>query len=352
MTLAVLLPRIASGAFNTELWNGLVGLAGESLPLGDGGAALRYTLASPPAADAWLATLQLTGGGITYVHVRDFPFRQMFNIGLDAADVAALPDGLRQAMLDGMFASILGALPQQARDAVSIGAQGLAPAFPDHAASHVQWFDVALQRPDGSSVAFDVGCDRTALLRLLGGSLTSYAPANGPLAERVALSAYPTLGRVALGYDEFRKLEPGAMVVLPQRPAGQLAVRVDTVTYEFSQTDDGWACLGGHPALIDGPQGALMDDTNDPAGGPESKPEAVSVSGLRIALDFDIARLSVPVSTLSQWQAGSVVPIDVPDTGDGLEVTIRADGDVIGQGDLVRIDDRLAVRITRLLVRS
>lgn len=351
MTLAVLLPRIASGAFRTELWNGLVGLAGEDLPLSSGGGTLRFALASPPASDAWLASFQLTGGGTAYVHAREFPFRQMFNVSLDAADIPALPDGLRQAMLDGIFASILAALSEQVRDTATIGAQGLASAFPDHAASHVQWFDVTLARGDGSSIVFDVGCDRTALLRLLADNLAGHVPAKGPLAEGLALPAYATLGRLAVGYDEFMTLEPGAVVVLALRPAGQLAVRVDTVLYDFSQVDNGWTCLGGHAALIDGTKGARMDDTIDPAGGPESEAGTVSVSGLRIALDFDIARLLVPVSELSQWQAGSVVPIDVPATGDGLEVTIRANGDVVGQGDLVRIDDRLAVRITRLLLR-
>jgi len=34
-----------------------------------------------------------------------------------------------------------------------------------------------------------------------------------------------------------------------------------------------------------------------------------------------------------------------------VEVTIRANGDVIGSGDLVRIDHRVAVRITRLFLR-
>jgi flagellar motor switch/type III secretory pathway protein FliN len=93
-----------------------------------------------------------------------------------------------------------------------------------------------------------------------------------------------------------------------------------------------------------------MDEANDPTEGAEV-PETVSVSGIKVTLDFDIAQLSVPVSALSQWQAGSVVDIGVPAIGDGLEVTIRAAGDVIGQGDLVRIDDRLAVRITRLSLR-
>lgn len=350
MTLAALLPQIAGGTFSAELWNGLVGLASENLPLGQSGSAVRFALASPPPADAWLATLRLSGGGTAYLRVREFPFRQLFNVALDAADVAGLPDGLRQALLDGMFAAIVASLPQPAREEATIAAQGLASAFPDHATSQVQWFDVTLARADGSSIVFDAGCDRAALLRLLGDRLASQPPATGPLAERLTLPAYATLGRVVLNYDEFTQLEPGALVVLAQREAGRLAVRVDTAIYDFSATDSGWTCLGGRTAPDDS-RGASMDEPNDPAGGAVGAAETVSVSGIKVALDFDIAQLSVPVSTLSQWQAGSVVDIGVPAIGDGLEVTIRAGGDVIGQGDLVRIDDRLAVRITRLSLR-
>ncbi len=361
MTLVALLPQIAAGAFNAELWNGLVGLAGESLPLGDSGSTVRFTLSSPPPTDAWLASLRLNGGAPAYLHVREFPFRQMFNVALDAADVAALPDGLRQALLDGMFATILAALPEPARAGTVVAAQGLASTFPEHAASQLQWFDVALVRADGSTISFDAGCDRATLLSMLGEGLAARAPAEGPLAERLALPAYATLGRVELSYGEFTQLEPDALVVLAERETGRLAVRVDTALYEFQQADEGWTCLGSHMAPH-AARGASMDEPDDPTDAasevPEAAeaavpavaetPEAVSVSGLKIALDFDIAQLSVPVGTLAQWQAGSVVDIGVPAIGDGLEVTIRAGGNVIGQGDLVRIDERLAVRITRL----
>jgi type III secretion protein Q len=202
-------------------------------------------------------------------------------------------------------------------------------------------------RADGSTIAFDAGCDRATLTDILGEVLASQVPAEGPLAERLVLPAFATLGRMELGYGDFTRLEPGALVVLAEREAGRLAVRVDTAVYDFRQADDGWTCLGSHMATL-AARGARMDEANNSAEAAPEAAETVSLSGLRIALDFDIAQISVPVSTLSRWQAGSVVDIGLPALGDGLEVTIRAGGDVIGQGDLVRIDDRLAVRITRL----
>lgn len=350
MSLALLLPRIASGSFSTELWNRLVGLAGSDLPL-DGGASLRFSLATPPAANSWLTALNLSGGGTAHLFVRDFPFRKLFNVGLDTADVAALPQGLRQALLDGMLGAILAALPASVRDAASVAAQGLPAALPDLAASHTQWFDVTLTGADGTPIQFSLGCDRAAILRLLGDVLARRAPVAGPLADRLSLSAYPTLGRVVLGMHEFEMLEAGAMVVLPHRPPDQLSVRVDTVHYQFAQGQNGWTCLGGHPALNDRISGARMDDTDGNPADAGTAPGPVSVGDLKIAVDFDIAHMLVPVGDLARWQPGAVVGLDLPATADNIEVTIRANGEVVGQGDLVRIDDRLAVRISRLLLR-
>jgi flagellar motor switch/type III secretory pathway protein FliN len=90
----------------------------------------------------------------------------------------------------------------------------------------------------------------------------------------------------------------------------------------------------------------------DTPGGGEAGSGPVSVSELRVAVDFDIGHLSIPVATLSQWQPGALVELGTPATENGLEVTIRVNGEIIGQGDLVRIDDRLAVRINRLLLAA
>jgi type III secretion protein Q len=65
-------------------------------------------------------------------------------------------------------------------------------------------------------------------------------------------------------------------------------------------------------------------------------------------IDFDLGRTAVSLADLESWQAGSVVALSPPARTEGAEVTLRANGRVIGTGDLVRIDDRLAVRISQL----
>jgi flagellar motor switch/type III secretory pathway protein FliN len=91
-----------------------------------------------------------------------------------------------------------------------------------------------------------------------------------------------------------------------------------------------------------------MDDETTPVG---SEPP-MTLGDLRIAVDFDLGRSMVPLATVASWQAGHIIDLALPTLSDGVEVTIRANGDVVGQGDLVRIDDRIAVRITRFTLRA
>ena len=82
-----------------------------------------------------------------------------------------------------------------------------------------------------------------------------------------------------------------------------------------------------------------MSDPSAAKGGAERLP---------VVLDFDLGRTTVTVAELESWQPGAVIALDLPAPGDGVEVTVRANGAVVGVGDLVRIDDRVGVRLTRL----
>lgn len=72
------------------------------------------------------------------------------------------------------------------------------------------------------------------------------------------------------------------------------------------------------------------------------------LEGLAIVVDFDLGSLTVPLAAIESWQPGAVIPLNPPVASDGVEVTVRANGQIVGVGDLVQIDDRVAVRLTRL----
>ena len=71
-------------------------------------------------------------------------------------------------------------------------------------------------------------------------------------------------------------------------------------------------------------------------------------SALTLPVDFDIGSTTVSLADLDALRVGTVLALDLPRPDDGLAVTIRVGGTPVGTGDLVRIEDRLAVRITAL----
>lgn len=97
---------------------------------------------------------------------------------------------------------------------------------------------------------------------------------------------------------------------------------------------------------------AIENEVAENEAEPVTEGDGLAIGDLRIAIDFDIGRRMVPVGELSAWQPGAIVQLDPPAIADGVEVTIRANGDIVGSGDIVRVDDRLAVRITRLSLRD
>ncbi|MEM8797298.1 MAG: FliM/FliN family flagellar motor switch protein, partial [Pseudomonadota bacterium] len=76
---------------------------------------------------------------------------------------------------------------------------------------------------------------------------------------------------------------------------------------------------------------------------------AAPIPDVQVALTFDLGQVEVPIATLESWQPGTIV--DLGETPNAAEtvVTIRANGTAIAEGDIVQLDDRIGVRVTRLL---
>lgn len=335
------------------LWNAFVALSGQTVPIGESGASFVFSLCEAPAAQAWIAEIIVAGIAEPFLlHVRDFPFRALFDVDLDMANLGALPDGLRQALLEGIFASVCAYVSPGHPEKLRLGNQGLASTFPAYGSTETQWFAVTLQQPDGNTIELVAGAERGAAVRLLDNSLSLAAPLHAELSQNVMIHADMTIGSIALRYGELSALEPGAVIVMAERPEGTLAMRAEDLLFEFVRTEEGWRCQGCdaatmHCASVQIHGGTMSEDPSS-----DDAAEPVSISDLSVTIDFDIGRMRVPVSALAEWREGTTVPLEPPAIDDGLPVTIRANGDVAGFGDVVRIDDRIAVRITRLLLRG
>ncbi len=371
MTVAWTPPLLGNGLDEDGVWNAVVALAGEALPFGGSGATATYALCDAPAAGSWLAAIELAGTQEPFlVHVRDFPFKALFDIDLEVADLGGLPDGLRQAVIEGMFASIRAEVFPVEADAPTLSRQGLASGFDRYRSAGFQWLAVRLARADTLAIDLDIGCERATLARFLADKLPNDLPASAALAQKIMIPADITVGSISLAFGELEALRPGAVVVMAEQPADSFTVRVQDRLFDFASTEGGWCCSGMRRAEA-GRARATVHDRDDPMNdkpvfdassdpGSVSNPapdaggtaETEALGDFSVAIDFDIGRIRVSFAELSQWREGALVALDPPVLADGLAVTIRANGDVVGSGDIVRIDDRIAVRITRFAPRG
>ena len=76
--------------------------------------------------------------------------------------------------------------------------------------------------------------------------------------------------------------------------------------------------------------------------GDASDPDALA-RRLPVDLAFELGRTELRVGELSQLQPGYVFPL--AGALEGANVTIRANGQAVGQGELVAVGDSLGVRL-------
>ncbi len=359
MTERWLPPTLARGLPDTGAWNAVVALGGQAIGLGAGVATLRYRLGEPATVDGRAAIVASPSSGARFlVAVREFPFEALYGVRLAASDLPALPAGLRQALMEGMLASaatLAGLGDMSGLRILDGGADGFAEGNGDA----LQWFDVRLELPGGAEIALDIAGSRRDAAALAAWLASRHAPVREALESAVAVPADFSLGAATMAARYLHALEPGAVVVMAARPDGQCSVRVADRRFLFERGEDGWRCIATDEADRALPRLAAnrtdgdtpMEDEPDNATDNGGDAPAVGIGDLSVAVEFDIGRAMVPLSELSRWQPGTVADLDPPQAGDGLEVTIRAGGEAIGSGDIVRIDDRIGVRITRLFLR-
>jgi type III secretion system YscQ/HrcQ family protein len=276
----------------------------------------------------------------------------MFGTDIRVDDLPALPPALRDALTEGMVSLMWDEIPEQRLGGYSLAGSDRLDALASEAERpSLSWFSLVLTGLAKEPVAFQLGCDRSALLDALAGGLAAPRQIHEGLKEHLHAEAAFTLGSARLLISELKALEVGAVIVLPAIDAGVCSVRVEGSVYDFRPNGAGWALVGSAASDRDAEQaiasrgdGSMASEPDEPHG-----QESAGLSSLPIMIDFDLGRRTVPLSEIESWHAGSIVALDPPPRADGVEVTLRANGRVIGIGDLVRIDDRLAVRLSRLL---
>ncbi|WP_298959687.1 FliM/FliN family flagellar motor switch protein [uncultured Methylobacterium sp.] len=343
-------PTLALPARAGAFWNALVSWLGPALPL-RGGAAAVAALAEPPPP-AMGARLRLGGGAVVAVPAV-FPFAALFGTELAVEDLALLPPALAEALCEGVVTSLAGLLPEpgtgsqpgtghQPGGLPVVEACGPWPglAAGDLSSGELHWFRVTVAGLAPEPAVVDLGATLPALAAILGD------PASGPLARRgvwpglaarLTCEVAATLGRVALAPSALRALVPGAVVVLAAGHDVTVArLRHGGRLFEFQRGDGAWICR------------AATDDARGDAMNPDDAAAPHALADLPVAVDLDLGRVVLPLAEVEAWQPGSVVALDPTLAHEGVEVTLRVNGRAVAAGDLVRLDDRLGVRIARL----
>jgi flagellar motor switch/type III secretory pathway protein FliN len=331
-------------------WNALVSRTGETLPL-RGSAVAVVELGAAPPDDALCLDLRLgaaTGSDLRLVvHPVEFPFGPAFGAEMEVADLPLLPEALRAALLAGFVDACAVALPDHGCGALTIRANAkLADLVPSSDGADLRWFRIVIQVLRPGPIRLDLGARLDTLFQIFDPLVPRVVwPGLRQILTRVA---FVTLGRLALPVRALRTLVPGAVVVLDEGVGPEsLRLRSGATLFHVRPAETGWTCTA---VTTDAP---LHEPDETPMPLRPDLPEQTAgrldvVPDLDVVLDLDIGSVTVPLAEIERWQAGSLVTLDLEPPRDGIEVVLRANGRRIGTGALVRIDERLAVRIVHV----
>lgn len=253
--------------------------------------------------------------------------------GLEPGD---LPEPLAAAALETLLAEALAALGPAAS-----GGPLLVRGQPGDQPLPHAWTLTARAQANGHTVLAVLEADDLGLM-LLAGLLAAARPAGGAIDEdALPIRLRAEVGAARLPADELATLVSGDVILLdeylvgPQGelwlaiPQGQgLRVRAEQSSYLVTQ---GWTRL-------------MTENPSPDEGTPDGEP--LDVDAVPVRLTFDLGERTMPLAELRQLQPGVVFDLQRP-LADG-PVMIRANGALIGAGELVEVDGRIGVRVRTL----
>ena len=348
MTSAWTPPLLDLGLDDTIRWNEALAFSGEPIALEMPGSELAFRPGQSPAVFALVAVISVKGlNQPLLVCIREFSFAKVCGAELSIEDVDALPDGLREALYEGMITHFWTGMGEQERDLWRLRKVQRLEELDDQQFIDTQWFEMVLMQDGEPWAAFDLCISRHDALQVIGHLSLEATPSRMIIGQGIRVPADFTIGSLVLTYRELRSLKAGAIVVMAKREPDIWQLRVEDTLYSFVADEDEWCCQ--RVEFVPGSHEGRQFETWEAAMDDEPK-DTSKIEGLCLTLVFEIGRRSVPLSELSGWREGALIHLDPPAIAEGMEVTIRAHGSIVGTGDLVRIDDRIAVRITRLIL--
>lgn len=278
---------------------------------------------------------------------------QLLSALLGGAALPPLAEEMQASALAAALDELLGSLERLGRGAPLLTPSPLASGQPPAPLPHV--FALQLDAQQGTqAIAGVLRTDSLGLL-LIAGLVAALAPRDGPLASQLEnaglpLSLYLDIGYATLSIEELQQLGLGD--VLPMERSFVSAERVlwlqapgaGGLHVQLPAADAAEDAAAHAPSLT-----VVQSWTHAMPAFETPTNEAAGFDAIPVRLSFDLGEISLTLAELRALQPGQAIRLGRPLAG---AVRIRANGALVGEGELVEIDGLLGVSVSQLFAVS
>lgn len=265
---------------------------------------------------------------------------------LGGAALPTLPSTLADAVLEAGAEELLQALQSLGRGAPQLVGWGAAEAgalqaLPPHACA----LHLATDDGNGQAIAGSLHMDSLGLL-LVAGLVAKRPPLPGLQDDHVPLTLRAEVGYTRLPASEAAAIAPGDLVLMD-------AFFVTADRSLWLSPDGKHGVHVGWPAPTDGatpPRLSIIQPwtATMPASPDTPLADTATLDTVPVRLSFDLGEVSLTMAQLRALQPGQTLELGHPLSG---AVRIRANGALVGEGDLVEIDGQVGVSVRHLFSR-
>lgn len=300
------------------------------------------------AADLYSLRLEWAGAVFT-LRVPASAAQQLVSANLNGASLPHLPPELASAAVQACMHTLLQSLQGLGRGAPAL--MQFTSAHADDAALPTHAFALQLQAMHGDqAIACQLHTDGLGLL-LIAGLLTSRPPVAAQTLPHVPLTLHANIGFTHLPADTLAQLGEGDVVLMDA-----CFIRANRVLWLSA---DGYAGLHAqlapvleediaaapHLTIIQPWSQHMPADTEILTTPTEETGSSSSLSTLPVRLSFDLGDVQLTLAQVQSLQTGQTINLARPLAG---AVRIRANGALIGEGDLLEIDGQIGVSVAHI----
>lgn len=341
-----------------EYWNAALSISGHPLGLSNG-YQFQYETCDVPEPDTPAFTAATAEGAKAIIVLDDYPFADELGVSLTLDSLSALEPALRDDLLAGTVAHLRATAPEMLQELVlDLPMRPLSQL--DELSGEHQWLSFTYAQPGKTPVRLRMGVHPLALGVFLKSVPLTAQPLWKSLRQQLTVSVSLQACVEHLPLSQIRALEVGDLILLSAEGLGQrMRVEGPHSVHHLFLAEQGWACESiatkeSAPQMSEdlAPQTEPAAEPAEPAeapAAPGAEEVAPSFADMPLAVSFEIDERQMSVAELEGWQAGALIPLDVPALSEEMPIFVRAGGKRIAQGNLVQIDSRIALRISKLL---